>query len=662
MATSVDKLNILDFSPGIRAKDINENFDLIKKWIQSERLRLGGWGLVEGFDLTKDLSDFSITVSDGVMINEDGEEVHVDGTKLIAGPPTYRNMVEELEVGENGQIVLQFAPYSNTYKHTVTYDPPNFTDYDQEELYITNLETSSRLSLRDIKFVDENIIIVNSEYVGKKVRVNYLYANDRIDGILIKKDGSEYTYELGIISTSPTQQVIQDYMNAGYYLIGFAYWFVGKKIDVRFITGDRSLRPIYIDKNGIIHFYGKPYTGEKFIYFIEPEYPQENDLWYDIENEILYIWRPDEKGKYSWVPVNDLSRFNREYGVFTEEEMPDDLQSFTFEDKANLRFVPGHNQLTIIIDQVVIMRDQFEELFDDSLYDEDACTGYGFRLKDPLERPSRVEVYVDHSINTKGQKLELFPHITSFLNVQSLVVDDENITKIVLESEYEIGNHQLEVWLNGRYLRLQEEFAEMTKDYIDVSIDNNGELSNVFKILAPINQGDIITYKVTRQMATYDNLRKVTDALNNKVDDAVNDLNQTKEDLQETIKNTSTTLDDLKVRVKSNEENIKGLGEGKISKVTIQSLQPEVKNKIVRGATYFIQNLISGEITLPNLKETDFLSVYYIDNMTTRFILIRDEDYVVVKKETGISLELDTKWLGNDEAKIYIEALLVGIE
>ena len=48
--------------------------------------------------------------------------------------------------------------------------------------------------------------------------------------------------------------------------------------------------------------------------------------------------------------------------------------------------------------------------------------------------------------------------------------------------------------------------------------------------------------------------------------------------------------------------------------------------------------------------------------MTTRFILIRDEDYVVVKKETGISLELDTKWLGNDEAKIYIEALLVGIE
>ena len=662
MATSIEKLNILDFSPGIRAKDINENFALIKKWIQAERLRLGGWGLVEGFELTKDLSDFSVIVSDGIMINQDGEEVHVDGTKLIAGPPTYRNMVEELEVDENGQITLQFPPYSNTLKHTIIYDPPNFTDFDQEELYITNLETSTRLSLREIKFVDENVIIVNSDYAGLKVRVNYLYANDRIDGILLKKDGTEYIYELGIISTSPTQQVIQDYLNAGYYLIGFAYWFVGKEVDVRFITSDRSMRPIYVDKNGQIYFYGKPYTGEKFIHFIEPEYPQENDLWYDIENEILCIWRPDANGRYSWIPVNDLSRFNREYGVFTEDEMPDDLQSFTFEDKANLRFVPGHNQLTIVIDQVVIMRDQFDELSDDSLYDKDACTGYGFRLKNPLERPSKIEVYVDHSVNTKGQKLELFPHITSFLNVQSLVVDDASITKIPLESEYEIGHHQLEVWINGRYLRLQEEYAEMTKEFIDVSIDNLGELSNVFKIMAPLTVGDIITYKVTRQMATYDNLRKVTDALNYKVETAVNDLNETKEELAEVIKNTSATLDDLKVRVKSNEENIKGLDENKISKVTIQSLQPEVKSKIVRGALYFTQEISSGEITLPNLKINDFFSVYYIDDMATRLILLRNEDYVVVNKENGVSLELDTKWLGNDEAKIYIEALLVGIE
>ena len=662
MTTTIQKLNILDFSPGIRAKDINENFELIKEWIRAERLRLGGWGLVEGFELTKDLSDYSINVSDGIMINEDGDEVNVDGTKIIAGPPTYRNITEEVEADENGQITLQFPPYSNTYKHTIIYNPPNYTDFDQEEVTIVDAETELGLSLKDIKFIDENIIIVNTSYAGKKLRISYLYANDRIDGILLKKDGSEYIYEMGIISTSPSQQVIQDYLDAGYYLIGFAYWFVGKEIDVQFITTDRSLRPIYTDRNGIIYIYGKPFTGEKFIYFVEPEYPEENDLWYDVDNEILYIWRPDEDGNYSWTPVNDLSRFNREYGVFTEDEAPEDLQTFIFEDKANLRFIPGHNQLTIVIDQVVIMRDQFEELSDDSTYDEDACTGYGFRLKEPLERASRVEVYVDHSINTKGQKLELFPHITSFLNIQSLVVDDTSINKIQLESEYEIGNHQLELWLNGKYLRFQEEYAEMTKDFVDVSIDNLGELSDVCRIITPLQKGDVITYKVTRQMATYDNLRKVTDALNKKVDDAVEDLEQTKEELEETIKNTSTTLDDLKVRVKSNEENIKSLDENKISDVTLKTLQPEVKNKIVRGTNYFVQNIASGEIILPNLKESDFLSVYYIDDIATRMILIKNEDYAVISKDTGIAIELDSKWLGNDEAKIYIEALMIGVE
>ena len=47
--TRITKLNELDFSPGIRASDINENFELLKRWIEEERLRVSGWGIVEGF-------------------------------------------------------------------------------------------------------------------------------------------------------------------------------------------------------------------------------------------------------------------------------------------------------------------------------------------------------------------------------------------------------------------------------------------------------------------------------------------------------------------------------------------------------------------------------------------------------------------------------------
>ena len=48
------ELNTLDFSLGIRAGEINDNFDLLRYWIEAERLRVGGWGIVEGFELSKD--------------------------------------------------------------------------------------------------------------------------------------------------------------------------------------------------------------------------------------------------------------------------------------------------------------------------------------------------------------------------------------------------------------------------------------------------------------------------------------------------------------------------------------------------------------------------------------------------------------------------------
>ena len=85
----INKLIDLNFAPGIKAKDINYNFDLIHDWITKERLRIGGYGLVEGFDLSANLKDFSITVSEGILINQDGEEVIIPEQTFTVGPPEY---------------------------------------------------------------------------------------------------------------------------------------------------------------------------------------------------------------------------------------------------------------------------------------------------------------------------------------------------------------------------------------------------------------------------------------------------------------------------------------------------------------------------------------------------------------------------------------------
>lgn len=666
MAGTIQKLTTLDFSPGIRAKDINDNFSLIKRWIDSERLRSAGWGIVEGFELTKDLPNYSVNVSAGIIINEDGEEIKVDEAKLFAGEPSFRNITEELTVQPGGIIELQFIPYSNIYKRTIYYNPPAESFFDETELTVLDIELSKQLSLKDIRAIAENIITVNSNYVGKKLKITYQYANDRIDGILIKKDGSDYIYEQGIISTSPSQQIIQDYLVAGYYLIGFAYWHVGSIIDVEFITKDRSLRSIFVDKSGRIFLQGKEYTGNKFIYFTEPEYPDENELWYNVEEDILYIWRPDKNNKFSWIPVNDLSRFNRDYGCFTAEECPRDLRTFTFDDKTNLKFVPGKNQLTIIVDQIVVMRDQYDELYTEAKYDKNVCTGYGFKLKEPLERPSVVEVYVDHNVNTKAQNLELFPHISAFVDSDAITIMENEVAGAMFEvdSEYEIGNHQLEVWLNGKYLRINKDFVEMTKDDVEASIENIGELTNGFKLKCPLKNNDEVIYKVTRFMATYDNFRKVTDTLNEKVDTAVENLDQSKKELDTVISETSKTIDDLKVRVKTNEDSIKSLDETKLSKVAIKNLDTDLKNKIVRGKKNIIINLLSSEINVPDVTQNDHVSLFYIGSQTQRYILIKDEDYVIQSNSdgSGIIIELDPKWLGDQNAKIYMEAILIGVE
>ena len=660
---TIYKLNDLDFSAGIRSEYIDENFDLIRRWIEAERLRIGGWGLVEGFELSRNLSDFTVHVTDGIIINEDGEEVRVDEHTFQVGPPVYKELVEELTVGKEGLITLSYAPYSNIQKHTIIYNPPEYSELSAEEFDIINLDTGSHLTVRDIRFIDENFCIVNNELAGARVRVSYLYANDRIDAIMLKKDGSEYIYEIGIISTSPSQEVIQDYLNKGYYLIGFAYWHIGKEVDVEFITVDRTYRPIFVDEDNNLYLNGKLYTGHKFIYFIEPDNPLENDLWYDVENEILYIWRPNENGEYEWMPVNDLSRFQREYGVFTELENPDDLQTFTFDNKQNLRFVPGQNQLTIVIDQVVIMKDQYDELSESSTYDDNVVTGYGFKLKNPLERPSIVEVYVDHSVTTKGVHSELFNHIAAFTDMYDFLVTDPEVKDFTCKAEYENNNNQLEVFLNGIKLRKDAEFIELTAEGETTTIEDINKLSDKFRILVELQNEDIVSYKITRFMATYDNLRVVTDTLNEKVEKAVSDLDTTKLEFNEVVTNVNQAIEDFS---QSNQElinKINSISEDMISKsakVAIDDLQEEVKNKLNNGAVYLTQPANNSLITIKTLKETDFISIYWIQDLT-RLILIRNEDYSISPVEDGgINIELEPDWIA-DDAKIYIEGVSLGL-
>ena len=46
-------LTKVDFTKGVKAKPINDNFEMIQDWIDTERLQSAGWGVVSGFECSR---------------------------------------------------------------------------------------------------------------------------------------------------------------------------------------------------------------------------------------------------------------------------------------------------------------------------------------------------------------------------------------------------------------------------------------------------------------------------------------------------------------------------------------------------------------------------------------------------------------------------------
>ena len=146
-----NKLLKLDFAPGIKASDINHNFDVVHGWITRERLRVAGYGIVEGFDLSADLNNFTITVGEGIIINDEGEEVYIPSETFSVGPPKYITEEEEIICPEDGILVLKYRPYSdNTYGY-VNYIPPNEGIAPLEtDLKLQDLNTALRVPVMQV--------------------------------------------------------------------------------------------------------------------------------------------------------------------------------------------------------------------------------------------------------------------------------------------------------------------------------------------------------------------------------------------------------------------------------------------------------------------------------------------------------------------------------
>ena len=368
-----NKLKPIDFSNGIRQKEIQYNFDVIQQQIDNERKTVGGPGISCGFDCT--LDDFTLTIDAGTLIANDGSEVDIDKTSLNIDLPILIEKTEQLlSIDEYNRIYLADIPYSTTRR--TTSDNVNL-----EDSGITVCLSENNNTVLSIANIEGQYVTLNEypDLKDKKIDVFYNTTYKRRDIIFLD---SEYNieYRQGITSPSPSIPEVKDldikYLIGYLEIDGYGKIEDGKKYaSINFIKDFTSIRNVYNDSNNRLYLCGIPFDSLKMIHFVEPTDPEEYTLWYDSFSNELKIWRH-----------TDTSEFADAF-IFTSSN-PNHPQTF----ETNVRYKYGQNQIKVYVNGVELEKDkEYEEASDLTALQKEEYTSWSkqFRIINKLNKGDR---------------------------------------------------------------------------------------------------------------------------------------------------------------------------------------------------------------------------------------------------------------------------------
>lgn len=795
-------LKKIDFSDGIRAEEIQNNFEDLQSQINRERKNVGGAGIASGLEITPIVTqnEFAIEVSEASIIGNDGQEIHVDKQKLKIELPKLSKEVEYLTANASNQVKLRHIPYSLDRRMTV-----------ETQGVFSPIQSGIEIKYRDSIAKDDYIRVraVNGNTLSltgltrRDLVITYHYTGKRIDTIYIDKNDN-----LKVISstTSPTPSIMmpKDYK----YLIAFI------EIDGAYIDENnrsyanitirkdlRSIRNIYTDTNGELWLCGVPFKDLQIIHMTEPLDPKEYTLWYDTTVNQLKTWRstdkliymneytvttdyinnPDIAKDYStdmyyytgknqlsvyvndiklnedqfdelingvpadikdadkkamsntfriytdlrlgdkivykienfdkhmmWVPVNHSSYINaKEIKLFSPESeegkrnyfasskaialgkddnlYPYRYQYFLFDrvKDLNMLYTPGKHELSIMVNQIPLHEDQFEEitiydLYGHSLPDsvteaagthfgwtlaelekysgEYENTGVGFKIIEPLdvalaeEENGAMDLYIEAQVTRRvndGPLKRKLQRTASFVKEDTVEVKDDGIVDIE-DAYYHYGENQLEVYYEGKKLINNIDFIEGTDLSDQDIVDDEGNIMH----LAPRSKGaksrqftilntniKQVTYRITTTIYSYDHINNLIDELDynaltavKKVDELYDKTVAIQEELTYSLEELSSEIEEIK----GISDDLDGRYITKDSIISMSQMPPIMVSNMVQSL-----NHISASITF-NAGKTE----YSIKSE------VREEDFVMAIKR-DISNQLDKFLIRGVDYSIY---------
>ena len=424
-------------------------------------------------------------------------------------------------------------------------------------------------------------------------------------------------------------------------------------------------------------------------------------------SESGYRWVPINKESYvrtkehkvygvdaSWPEGNYWTSYQASRLGKDKEGYPYKYSYFIFDANTdrNMLFSPANNEVDVMINQMPLHKDQYSEImldmldmlppevkraisdvygWDDStihkmneLYDD---VGIGVMLNNPLdsiyneglfnehnqminENELYVEIIVNRACSAVNNKRKL-QRVATFIDEDSFVVDNTFNTVVDLKDKYyRYNENQLDIYING--VRLTKEV-----DYIEgTDLDNNlndeanmlryrGAISKQFKIIRPLNIGDVVSYKITSNFYSYDHINSLLDkietdqeACNAKVETLYNSTMKLHDDTNSIIKDiqnqVSKYVDNKNDALNTYLTRESIISEDQLAADVVKRI-PQSLDHIYHVITFESYSDIGFDLT-NYIREEDFILIWWRDTANNNIdrMLLPDENYFI---ETEIS-------------------------
>ena len=554
---------------------------------------------------------------------------------------------------KNGVLYLNGIPFTDLHL-IVTEEPenpePNQLWLDNGVLYVwmavdeytykRNIEINSAYDFTGYHDIETNIdFLVN----GKQLKV---YINS------VELQDAEYDELFGGIPSS-----IQDIPENTYSNMFRIY--------KDFVVGDVITYTITFDESG---YKWIPINKETYVRTKEHKVYGVDDTWPDSN-----YWSSDQALSLG----EDIEGYPNKYTYF--------IFDANFDRK--MVFNPGNNEVDVMVNQLPLHKDQYSEITLDmldvlpddvrkairdnfgwnadviyrtnELYDN---IGIGIMLNNPLdsiysegifnadnkmidERELYVEIIANRACSSLNSKRKLQRNAT-YIYEDTITIDSTFNTKIDLDTSYRYNENQLEVYLNGMKMIKDIDYTEGTDlddDLTDLSImlRARGAASKQFKMIRPINIGDVLTYKITATFFSYDHINSLIDKLETDQEACNAKVETLYDSTMKLHDDTNAALNDMYDQIALYSNNSNNALDAYLTRDSIiaeDQLAPDLVARIPQSSShiYHVETFSSYSTELGldvtnYLREEDFVLIWWRDiaNNNIDRMLLPDVDYTL---------------------------------